>query len=103
MQHAACNGNKVTLVTIPSVRIRSAWSLGTIRSKIVDLKLYEDDPPLLMFGMFPALFSANVMLYLATAFGYPMSTTHDIVGSIMGFSIAARGFDIRFRRVGRRH
>ena len=68
-------------------------ALGTIRSKTVDLKLYEDDPPLLMFGMFSALFSANVMLYLATAFGYPVSTTHDIVGSIMGISIAARGFD----------
>ena len=66
---------------------------GTIRSKIVDLELYEDDPPLLMFGMFSALFSANVMLYIATAFGYPVSTTHDIVGSIMGFSIAARGFN----------
>lgn len=66
---------------------------GTIRSKIVDLDLYVDDPPLLMFGMFSALFSANVMLYIATAFGYPVSTTHDIVGSIMGFSIAARGFD----------
>lgn len=66
---------------------------GTIRSKIIDLNLYVDDPPLLMFGMFSALFSANVMLYLATAFGYPVSTTHDIVGSIMGFSIAARGFD----------
>ncbi len=65
---------------------------GTIRSKIIDLKLYEDDPPLLMFGMFTALFAANIMLYIATAFGYPVSTTHDIVGSIMGFSIAARGF-----------
>ena len=46
-----------------------------------------------MFGMFSALFSANVMLFIATAYGYPVSTTHDIVGSIMGFSIAARGFD----------
>jgi phosphate/sulfate permease len=53
--------------------------------------------------MVSVLFSADVMLYLATAFGYPVSTTYDIVGSIMGFSIAARGFDIRFRRVGRRH
>jgi hypothetical protein len=33
------------------------------------------------------------MLYLAATFGYPVSTTHDIVDSIMGFSIAARGFD----------
>ena len=66
---------------------------GTIRSKIVDISVYKEEPELLMFGMFSALFSANVMLFIATAYGYPVSTTHDIVGSIMGFSIAARGFD----------
>jgi solute carrier family 20 (sodium-dependent phosphate transporter) len=66
---------------------------GTIRSKIVDIDLYVDEPALFMFGMFSALFSANLNLWCATAFGYPVSTTHDIVGSIMGFSIAAKGFD----------
>ena len=66
---------------------------GTIRSKIADTDLYEDEPALLMFGMFSALLSANVMLFLATAYGMPVSTTHDIVGSIMGFTIAAKGFD----------
>jgi solute carrier family 20 (sodium-dependent phosphate transporter) len=66
---------------------------GTIRSKIVDVDLYEDEPSLLMFGMLSALISANIFLAVATAFGMPVSTTHDIVGSIMGFSIAAKGFD----------
>jgi solute carrier family 20 (sodium-dependent phosphate transporter) len=66
---------------------------GTIRSKIADTSLYEDEPALLMFGMFSALLSANVMLFLATMYGMPVSTTHDIVGSIMGFTIAAKGFD----------
>ena len=66
---------------------------GTIRSKIIDIKLYEDDPAILMFGMFSSLFAASTMLFVATLYGYPVSTTHDIVGSIMGFSIAARGFD----------
>ena len=66
---------------------------GTIRSKIVDIDMYEDEPSLLMFGMFSALFAANIMLFIATYFGYPVSTTHDIVGSIMGFSIAAKGFE----------
>jgi solute carrier family 20 (sodium-dependent phosphate transporter) len=65
---------------------------GTIRSKIADTSLYADDPALLMFGMFSALLSANVLLFLATAYGMPVSTTHDIVGSIMGFTIAAKGF-----------
>jgi solute carrier family 20 (sodium-dependent phosphate transporter) len=66
---------------------------STIRSKIVDSDLYESQPDILMLGMFSALVSANIMLYIATHFGMPVSTTHDIVGSIMGFSIAAKGFD----------
>jgi solute carrier family 20 (sodium-dependent phosphate transporter) len=66
---------------------------GTIRSKIIDINLYLDEPELLMFGMFSALFAANIMLWIATAYGVPVSTTHDIVGCIMGFSIAAKGFD----------
>jgi solute carrier family 20 (sodium-dependent phosphate transporter) len=66
---------------------------GTIRSKIADTSLYADQPALLMFGMFSSLLSANVMLFLATAYGMPVSTTHDIVGSIMGFTISAKGFD----------
>jgi sodium-dependent phosphate transporter len=66
---------------------------GTIRNKIIDVDEYEDDPELLLFGMFTSLVAAVVMLWLATHFGLPVSTTHDIVGSIMGFGIAAKGFD----------
>jgi len=65
---------------------------GTIRSKIVSTDLYDDEPEVLMFGMFTSLFSAVIMLFIATHLGLPVSTTHDIVGSIMGFSIAAKGF-----------
>lgn len=65
---------------------------STIRSKIIDIELYEDQPDVLMFGMFTSLFSASIMLFVATYYGLPVSTTHDIVGCIMGFSIAAKGF-----------
>jgi phosphate/sulfate permease len=65
---------------------------GTVRSKIFDVDLYADEPELLMWGMFTSLFSASVWLFIATYFGMPVSTTHDIVGCIMGFSIAAKGF-----------
>jgi solute carrier family 20 (sodium-dependent phosphate transporter) len=64
---------------------------GTIRSKIIDIDQYTEQPELLMFGMFTALLTASIMLYTATYMGLPVSTTHDIVGSIMGFSIAAKG------------
>jgi len=65
---------------------------GTVRSKIFDVDIYSDEPELLMFGMFTSLFTASCMLFLATHLGLPVSTTHDIVGCIMGFSIAAKGF-----------
>ena len=66
---------------------------GTIRSKIFDPDLYADEPAILMLGMFTSLVSAVIMLFVATHFGLPVSTTHDIVGCIMGFSIAAKGFE----------
>lgn len=33
------------------------------------------------------------MLFIATHFGIPVSTTHDVVGCILGFTVAAKGFD----------
>lgn len=85
-------------VMIASVcEFAGAYFLGasvtsTVRSKVFDVSLYEQEPEVLMFGMFTSLFSANVWLFIATYFGMPVSTTHDVVGCIMGFSIAAKGF-----------
>jgi solute carrier family 20 (sodium-dependent phosphate transporter) len=66
---------------------------STIRGEIVNIKLYTDDPDILMLGMFTSLLTATVMLLVATHYGLPVSTTHTVVGCIIGFSIAARGFD----------
>ena len=65
---------------------------STVRSKIFDVDLYESEPEVLMLGMFTSLSTAVIWLFIATFFGMPVSTTHDVVGSIMGFSIAAKGF-----------
>jgi phosphate/sulfate permease len=66
---------------------------STIRENIVDIQLYSDDPEILMLGMFTSLCTAMVMLLVATFYGLPVSTTHTIVGCIIGFSCAARGFE----------
>jgi solute carrier family 20 (sodium-dependent phosphate transporter) len=66
---------------------------NTIRSKIFDTNLYEDQPEILMLGLTTSIFTASVMLLVATYFGLPVSTTHTVVGSLMGMSIAAKGFD----------
>ncbi|GKY96989.1 hypothetical protein MPSEU_000657800 [Mayamaea pseudoterrestris] len=65
---------------------------STVRSKLFDVELYADEPYVLMFGMFTSLLSANLMLFIATYFGMPVSTTHDVVGCILGFTISAKGF-----------
>lgn len=64
----------------------------TIRSKIFDPALYADEPEIVLLGMFTSLLTGTVMLLGATALALPVSTTHTIVGSIMGFTIAAKGF-----------
>ena len=68
---------------------------NTIRSKIIDKDFYEDVPELLMFGMLSALIVASLWLLLATYLEFPVSTTHDIIGCIIGFSLASMGWDVR--------
>lgn len=62
------------------------------RVDIVDPEKFSSDPNLLMYGMIAALLSAALWITLATYFSMPVSTTHSIVGAIMGFGIAAFGF-----------
>ncbi|KAL7665891.1 Phosphate transporter [[Candida] zeylanoides] len=63
----------------------------TIRSKILDFKVFEDDPATLMLTMTCALVGSSVWLTIATSIGMPVSTTHSIVGGVIGSAIAARG------------
>jgi solute carrier family 20 (sodium-dependent phosphate transporter) len=65
---------------------------NTIRSKIFSVDLYKGQEDIVMLGMFTSLITSTFMLFVATYFGLPVSTTHTIVGAIMGFSICAKGF-----------
>ena len=65
----------------------------TIRKGIVDPSQIADKPELLVFGMLAALLAAGCWLALASARGWPVSTTHSIVGAIVGFAIAGIGVD----------
>jgi sodium-dependent phosphate transporter len=64
----------------------------TIRSKIFSTKEYADEPEILLLGFFTSIFTASFMLLAATALGLPVSTTHTVVGTLMGFTIVAKGF-----------
>ncbi|MCO4758324.1 MAG: inorganic phosphate transporter [Oceanospirillaceae bacterium] len=59
---------------------------ATIRKGIIDPALLAGTPELLVFGMMAALLAAGTWLLVATYFGWPVSTTHTIVGAIVGFA-----------------
>jgi len=64
---------------------------STIRSGIIESSYVVDEPELLIYGMLAALLSAGIWLLLASRQGWPVSTTHSIVGAIVGFAIVAYG------------
>jgi len=59
---------------------------STIRKGIVDSSVFVDSPDLLVFGMLSALLAAGTWLMVASFMGWPVSTTHSIVGAIVGFA-----------------
>ena len=59
---------------------------GTIRKGIIDAS-YVPDPQTLIFGMLAALLAAGVWLMIASWVGWPVSTTHTIVGALIGFAV----------------
>lgn len=59
---------------------------STIRKGIIDPASMADTPELLVFGMMSALLAAGTWLLLASILGWPVSTTHTIVGAIVGFA-----------------
>ncbi len=66
----------------------------TVRSGMLDMKYFENDPRAVMYGMTAALAGTAIWLRFATFFGWPVSTTHSIVGAVVGFGIVARGFEV---------
>lgn len=63
----------------------------TIRKKILSVDAFEDDPTVLMLGMAIALVGSSIWLSIATTIGMPVSTTHSIIGAVIGVGIASRG------------
>jgi inorganic phosphate transporter, PiT family len=64
----------------------------TLRRGIVDPAAFVGDPHSFLAGMLAAMAAAGLWLTLATFLSMPVSTTHTIVGAIMGFGVAALGF-----------
>jgi PiT family inorganic phosphate transporter len=67
---------------------------ATIRSGIVDPALFTDTPDLLIYGMLASLLAAGTWLLIASILGWPVSTTHSIVGAIVGFAAVGISVDV---------
>jgi len=64
---------------------------STIRKGIIDATPFMDIPELMILGMIAALFAAGSWLLIASFLGWPVSTTHSIIGAIIGFALVAVG------------
>jgi inorganic phosphate transporter, PiT family len=74
---------------------------STIRKGIIDAKVMEGHPELMVYGMLSALLAAGTWLLIASTKGWPVSTTHTIVGAIVGFAAVGISIDaIHWGKVG---
>lgn len=74
---------------------------STIRKGIIDVSDLGATPEILVLGMLAALLAAGTWLLIASHKGWPVSTTHSIVGSIIGFAIVGIGMDaVQWGKVG---
>ncbi len=65
----------------------------TIRKGILDPTRITD-PNVLVYGSIAALLAATIWLLIATKFGLPVSTTHSIIGGIVGYGIVYAGLSV---------
>jgi PiT family inorganic phosphate transporter len=73
----------------------------TVRKGIVDTQSFNDQPMLLAYGMLAAMLAAAVWLQFASYYGWPISTTHSIVGAIIGFGVVVGGASaVHWEKVG---
>lgn len=73
----------------------------TVRSGMIDTQLLAATPDVLVYGMLASLLAAAVWLLVASAMGWPVSTTHTIVGAIVGFAAVGVGVDaVKWSKIG---
>jgi len=97
---------KQALIVAAIFEAAGAWLAGgevtsTIRSGIVDAAAFKEIPQLLVYGMIASLLAAGTWLLVASHYGWPVSTTHSIVGAIIGFASVGVGMEyVHWDQVG---
>lgn len=73
----------------------------TIRKGIIDPSGIVNNPEILVYGMLAALLAAAVWLMIASTKGWPVSTTHSIIGALIGFAMVGIGPEaVKWGKVG---
>lgn len=65
----------------------------TVQSGIINEEIFVQNPQTLVYGMLSALASAGIWLQIASYNGWPVSTTHTIIGAIVGFGAIVGGVE----------
>lgn len=74
----------------------------TMQSGIVNPQVFAHDPKILLYGMLSALIATALWLQVASYFGWPVSTTHAIVGALLGFGAVVGGVHaVQWSEMGR--
>ena len=91
---------KQAIVIAMVFEFSGAWLAGgevtsTIRSGIIDVETagFNERPELLVYGMLSSLLAAGIWLVFASMHGWPVSTTHSIIGAIIGFALVGISAD----------
>jgi PiT family inorganic phosphate transporter len=82
------------VLTICGAVFLGAHVSGTISKGIVDPNQFEDTPQVVMLGALAAILAASIWVTLATWKSMPISTTHSIVGAMIGFGLVAGGWGV---------
>ncbi len=73
----------------------------TIRKGMIDAEVLSGSPELVVYGMLASLLAAGLWLLIASRAGWPVSTTHSIVGAIVGFAAVGIGMEaVQWGKVG---
>jgi len=87
---------KKAVIVAAIFEFSGAYFLGgnvsqTMQTGLIDVSLFANDPNTLIYGMCGALLGTGIWLQIASYFGLPVSTTHAIVGAIVGFGAITLG------------
>lgn len=66
---------------------------STISRDLIDLNALNGNPEAVIYGMLAALLAAGSWLLIASHYGWPVSTTHSIIGAMVGFGSICLGVD----------